>query len=192
MTNKISKCPNCSEKMKKGKKNTRYRYTASGLKNVSLTGIDVYTCECGEEVAWIPDIGVLHRQIAIAILKKPILLEGDELKFLRKHFRLKASELAVKLYVTKQTLSRWENKRERLGKANDRLVRMYFLLQCVEEISNESPRSKRSDIVENAINELNNLFEQELGTRKRKKFEITIPAMALRSNVNPLKAIPVH
>ena len=185
MAEEISKCPNCGKRMQKVRANKPYHYTASGLSNVMLQGIKVYRCACGEEMAQIPRMGELHMVIAISLLKKSECLEGDELKFLRKYFRLKATEVAEKLKVTKQTFSRWENGRERIGEASERLVRIFFLMKLVDNAPPAFSRSKRIEVIEEGLRAVREIFELRIGAKKKKKFEINVPKLQLGSHTNP-------
>ncbi len=124
------KCSNCNKNMirKKG----IYRYTESGLDNVYI-GTDVYKCECGEVIVDIPNIYVLHELIARDLIRKKSILTGKEIKFIRKQLHLKANELALLLGVNKVTVSRWENGEEKIGIANDKLIRMIYTQICQEK-----------------------------------------------------------
>jgi len=71
--------------------------------------------------------------IAAAITEKRSALTGSEFRFLRKHMRLKAKDLAAVLGVTLTTISRWETGAERIGPANDRLMRCLYLFWRLEQ-----------------------------------------------------------
>lgn len=190
--NKKSKCPDCGYIMRKVNPKRPYLYTASGLDNIKLTGIEVYECNCGGgAMAWIPKIGQLHRAIAIELLKKPASLEGKELVFLRKHFRLKATELAEKLRVTKQTVSQWENDVIPMGLANDRLVRIFFMLSFIDELNKTRvfAEAGRTILNEKSLSELRNIFE--LPVKRKKKFSLNIDEVKLRTNLDPFEPVTV-
>src|SRR5580658_5348010 len=57
--------------------------------------------------------------VAVAILRKPYRLDGEELRFLRKHVELNQEEFAKLLHVDKTTLSKWENNEDRIGVQSD-------------------------------------------------------------------------
>lgn len=63
-----------------------------------------------------------HRP-AIAILEKPCRLQGEELRFLRKHIDANQEEFARLLHVDKTTLSKWENNEDPIGLQSDLLAR---------------------------------------------------------------------
>src|ERR1035441_7350055 len=68
-----------------GGRRENYTYTECGLKNVVLVDVMVYRCvRCGAEQVEIPNMDGLHRTVALAVLCKPRLLAGDEIRFLRK------------------------------------------------------------------------------------------------------------
>lgn len=190
MSNRV-KCPNCGDRAKKIDPKKPYKYTASGLDNVGLVGVEVYECDCGKGMVWLPEAGRLHRAIAISLLKKPAALEGKELRFLRKHFRLKATELAGILNVSKQTMSLWENGVESIGKANDKLARIYFMLLLIDELnkSKEFAKARKQIFNEKSIDELLNLFDISMG--KKKKIKITIPKEKLRKKLDPFELATV-
>jgi len=128
-------CFMCGSKLKKSKKD--YRYIESGLDNVILKGIDVYECpSCGESYTGIKNIEGVHRTIALALVKKAGLLDGSEVRFLRKEMGLNAKKLAALLGVDPVSVSRWENQKAEIGITNDKLIRMLFI-QSLEEQCNE-------------------------------------------------------
>ena len=60
-----------------------YRYTASGLDNVTLVGLKNVCDDDGDACITIPNINGLHRAIANAIVTHPRGMSGKELRFLR-------------------------------------------------------------------------------------------------------------
>lgn len=125
------KCIECNKKMTS--KREVYRYTESGLDNVYLE-TDVHRCsKCKESVVDIPNIYGLHEMIAEDLIKKPYLLKGKEIKFIRKFLHLKAVELAKILGVDKVTVSRWENDAKQISVANDKLIRLIYVQKYQEK-----------------------------------------------------------
>ncbi len=124
------KCPTCNTKLKG--KIDKYHYTECGLDNVYLI-TKVYKCKCGEIIADIPNIYDLHTFIARILIKKASSLTGKEIRFLRKELLLKANELATVLGVTKVTVSRWENDKEKIGLTTDRLIRLFYTQKFQEK-----------------------------------------------------------
>jgi putative transcriptional regulator len=119
------KCPECGQIMKREVRD--HQYIESGLSNVILKNIPMYKCLCGNEMAEIPAIERLHQKIAEDLFRKPALLTGEEIRFLRKEMELKAVELAHLLGVSKVTVSRWENQAKSIGILSDRLIRLLYL-----------------------------------------------------------------
>ena len=71
---------------------------------------------------------------ASLIVSKKSILSNRELVFLRKEMRMKATDLARIMGVSKVTVSRWENGRERISSLADRLVRTLYRLKVLEQI----------------------------------------------------------
>jgi len=119
-----------------------YSYTMSGLKNVFLVNIPIKTCSnpaCSAESVVIPRIAVLHRLITQSLLKKPFLLSGSEIRFLRKEAGIAGKSLAAKLNVTPEYLSRVENgksgkkKKEAFGPQADKLIRAIIAVSASDD-----------------------------------------------------------
>lgn len=124
------KCPVCGRAMRATKGS--YKYAESGLENIVLTDIPLYKCPCGEEMPVIRNIEGLHRVIANALVKKNTPLSGKEVRFIRKEMGYTAKALALILGVSPVTISRWENETEKVGMANDKLIRLLYV-QMVQE-----------------------------------------------------------
>jgi hypothetical protein len=83
-----------------------------GLPNVViLNAARQFVCvECGEDNGIsVPDIDGLEAAVAVTRVMTPVKLRGSELRFLRRALGLKAKELAERLEVADETISRWEN-----------------------------------------------------------------------------------
>lgn len=119
------KCPVCKAEMICKKKT--YHYEESGLDNVYLEGVEIWECNCGEEIVSIPQINELHNLIARALVKKRFLLDGKEVRFLRKNMGLTALSLSKYLSVDNATISRWETNRQAIDKSHDKLLRLIYL-----------------------------------------------------------------
>ncbi|MGE0824204.1 MAG: helix-turn-helix domain-containing protein [Candidatus Binatia bacterium] len=120
-------CEDCQMELVERKATAKapYHYDVSGLSNVYLAGIVVYRCpRCKEEAPAIPRIEELHRAIARALIHKPGVLNGEEIRFLRKHAGFPAQKFAALLGIRPEHLSRVENGRTAsLGTPTDRLAR---------------------------------------------------------------------
>ena len=134
----IMKCSVCNKPLKETSE--LYHYTECGLDNVYLGGVDIYKCEnCGNIEAKIPKIDELHMVIAKCIISKPQRLNNKEIRYLRKYLGLKAVDLAKILNVSKSTLSRWEAGKEKIGTANDILLRLLVIRYKEEELHSLFP-----------------------------------------------------
>src|SRR3989442_1334438 len=75
-----------------------YQYTESGLLNIQLIGVTVYSCpNCQIDSADIPNLDGLHDLISRDIILTPLPMTGAELRFLRKETRLKLKDFAERL-----------------------------------------------------------------------------------------------
>ena len=103
-----------------------YRFMESGLSNIYLAGVTLHHCaSCREYDVEIPKLGPLMDVIAGTLLRKPGLLTGQELRYLRKHAGFQAHELAALLRINPAHLSRVENgKYKSLGETGDTLARV--------------------------------------------------------------------
>lgn len=128
------KCTECGGNRVTTERNAVMRYDIGGLTNVVLRGVERSRCEnCGKEAVKIPRNGQLHRVIADYFIRQPRLLAGDEIRFLRKHIGLSAEDFAHCMGVTRETVSRWENDRERMGSSTDHLLRVLVQSQQPSE-----------------------------------------------------------
>lgn len=122
------RCETCGNDMQRRKTTFArpYRYDLCGLDNAFLVGITVYECaECDTVVPEIPNVPELNQVIAEQIAKKPTLLTGQEIRFLRNRAGLAAKTFAALLDVTPAHLSRVENGHTvSLGGAADKLARV--------------------------------------------------------------------
>ena len=105
----------------------RYHYTESGLDNIWLEGITVYSCpNCEVESADIPDLEGLHKLLAKDIILTPLPMRGAELRFLRKEAKLKLKDFAEILGVDPKTINNLE-KAVHLSKQTDVTVRLLVI-----------------------------------------------------------------
>jgi putative zinc finger/helix-turn-helix YgiT family protein len=143
-------CVQCAGKVTTKREN--FRYTASGLPNVTLMGVEVRRCsKCGDHEVVIPRIEELHRVLAGAIVRRASRLAGSELRFLRKYLGYSGVDFAKLIGVSPETVSRWENGRERIGSSTEKLVRMLVVheqpirdypIESLAKISDKRPSSK--------------------------------------------------
>lgn len=106
----------------------KYQYIHSGLNNVFLKNIKVEICKtCNLESPFIPKIIRLHETIAKAIVLKPTLLIGEEVRFLRKNLRIKAQIWSTYLRKDVATISRSEKIGQIQNKDFDILIRLLYV-----------------------------------------------------------------
>lgn len=100
-------------------------YDGSGLTNLTLLDVEVRYCpSCGENGVVVWRVEALHRAIAAALMKKPGRLDPGEIRFLRSMLDLTGVDLALRMGVTPESVSRWENGKEPIGPVADRLLRL--------------------------------------------------------------------
>lgn len=120
-------CEECHLEMveRKATGKAPYHYDVSGLSHVYLAGIVVQRCpRCRAESPAIPRIAELHQAIARALIHKPGVLHGEEIRFLRKHAGFPARQFAALLGIRPAHLSRVENGHTvSFGPPTDRLAR---------------------------------------------------------------------
>ena len=85
-----------------------YRYTASGLDNVILVGLEECTDDHGEKCVTIPNINKLHEAIAMSVLTRRGGMTGAELKFVRTLMGMTQAELGKIVNREALTIGRWE------------------------------------------------------------------------------------
>ncbi len=152
------KCHN--KKMRKARAtiDRPYHFVESGLDHIYLVGIPVYRCEeCNEELPEIPNIAQLHDKIAEGLVRKPALLTGREIRFLRKNLGLLAVDFGKYLDTTSVSVSRWETGEQEISKENDKIIR-YFYLRFKEEKINlriKQPSVEQLSHVEKEVKALN-------------------------------------
>ncbi len=117
-----------------------FHFTASGLPNVFLVGIDYWACPCGNLSAEIPAVKQLMTVIARSLVNKDSVLDGDEIRFLRKRLGKKAADFAQQLRITPEHLSKLENGHLPVGEQTDALVRFVYIFQSKDEVLQHSFR----------------------------------------------------
>jgi DNA-binding transcriptional regulator YiaG len=107
-----------------------YHYTESGLRDIRLINIPVYSC-CGVESADIPNMDALHRLIAEDLILTPRPMTGLELRFLRKEAMLKPQDVAERVGIDPKTVLNWE-KAESASRHADLLTRLLVTTELWE------------------------------------------------------------
>lgn len=118
------KCRTCGKAEMTTRAET-YLYAESGLPNVVLVGVEVRRCpSCGHHELVLPRVTELHRTIAHAVIHKRARLSGPEVRFLRKYLGWSGADFARHVGVDPSTVSNWENDKDPIGPASDRLLRL--------------------------------------------------------------------
>jgi transcriptional regulator with XRE-family HTH domain len=71
----------------------------------------------------------------MCIIKETFLMSGGELRFIRKELSLTQKSLGDLLGVDAQTVARWEKEETKLDSKADRLVRLEYLFNRVDDDS---------------------------------------------------------
>ena len=132
------KCDECGGQVTT-ERNAVRRYDIGGLPHVELHGIEASRCAaCGKDGIAIPRIAQLHRALAEHFVKQQRMLAPSEIRFLRKHVGLSSVDLAKRMGVTRETVSRWESGGKPMGAVADRLLRLIV-------VTHEPPESYAVD-----------------------------------------------
>ena len=116
-------CTECGQESKVSVED--YEFKESGLSNVVLKGIEVARCKhCKNVDATIPRLEQLLTALAIAIVKQPYPLQGEQVRYLRKYLEMSQAVFAEPLKVDKTSISKWENDEDKIGPQSDRLIRL--------------------------------------------------------------------
>jgi DNA-binding transcriptional regulator YiaG len=164
-------CQNCERPFEVWEASTEhpYHYKESGLANILLTDITVYSCpNCGVASAEIPDLDGLHNLIAKDILLTPLPMSGQELRFLRKETRLKLKDFAERMGVDPKTVNNWEAS-ESLSKPVDFTARVltasliwkkHEMINMFIEIGKLAQYGWETEVSENIDQDIAQLAEQ--------------------------------
>ena len=126
------KCEQCGAALRASHENHIYR--ESGLTHVTLLDFEIRRCrECGAYELVFQRMGPLHRSIALAFARKPALLIGSEIRFLRGWLGWTGTDFAAYMGVAPETVSRWERGRLAMGATADRLLRLLVVREAKED-----------------------------------------------------------
>lgn len=99
------------------------------MPGVVLHGIDLITCEiCGNVDPVIPRLSRIMEVLAVARIRKPCPLAGEDVEALRTHLRMDRQRLASLLHIEQALLERWERGQEAVDPQTDRLLRAVTLI----------------------------------------------------------------
>lgn len=125
------KCASCSNSKRLKAEKRVVKYDECGLTNIVLDGITVYTCPiCGEEYFDYGNINQLHSLIKDAIMKRPGVITGPEIRFLRKYFGYSKEYFADILKVDERTIYRWESGRSITPQISRSIKFVFAYVEC--------------------------------------------------------------
>lgn len=125
-------CVECGGKLTSARETVKY--DASGLSGVTLMNVEVRRCAgCGGYELVIPKVEQLHRLMAHTIIRKPVSLVAEEIRFLRKYLGWSGADFAAHIGAKAETVSRWENGKLTMSPQADRLLRAMVALREPEK-----------------------------------------------------------
>jgi putative transcriptional regulator len=139
----------------------RYHYTGCGLDRIYLFNGFIRHERDGEIGVAITDIDGLHAAIATTIVWNKSLLDGRELRFLRKLMGITQADLATWLRCDAQSVARWEKGENRINGAADGMVRLLYLGHSAGTVEALEVVKKLADIDEEV--KRNQLFKETDG-----------------------------
>jgi len=120
------RCVLCPNNKKLPLERITIHYKECGLDNVTLFGVERHKCDkCGEEYYGYGNLEKLHDLIASILIKKSDLLNGKEVRFLRKYLGYSGAMFSQLIDYDRSTLSRIETDKQDITKIFDRLVRLF-------------------------------------------------------------------
>ena len=91
---------------------------------MQLVDAPVWECGRGHQEIELPNAEQLHRLLASLVIRKPALLRGPEIRFLRKELGLSGRAFANRLGMTPEHLSRLETGRRAVSPTTSLLARL--------------------------------------------------------------------
>ena len=104
-----------------------FHYTACGLNNVFIHGLDVVCDDAGNDTFHIPRINQLHRVIAEGIVSHEFAMDGSELRYLRSEMGYTQAQLASIMAVKPLTIGRWERGDTPIGAVEEAFIRKHAI-----------------------------------------------------------------
>lgn len=136
-----------------------YHYTQCGLHDVYLlNGVTEHETPYGSGVS-VYDVEGLHKAIAMNLVFNKAMLNGREMRFLRKLIDLTQAELAVWLGVNVQTIARWEKGQSEISGPADKLVRLLYLASEFTDVK--------------VLEQVRALAELDASGKDRQEFEVS-------------------
>jgi DNA-binding transcriptional regulator YiaG len=115
-------------------------------------------CETAEHISpaiRIPDPEGLLRAVILARVLHQRRFSGGDIRFLRKAVGVKQREIAQAIEVDPVTMSRCENGAQRLGRAREKLLRIFLLQTCIKLHTIE--RQDERNILEESLGKVFNV-----------------------------------
>jgi len=110
-------------------------FTACGLDNVFLSnGYDIFDTPQGGGVR-VRSLDELHCVIGEFLAAQKKILDGKELRYLRKHMGLTQAELGGMIGLSSQQVARWEKDQCDISGAAESLLRVLFLEHLRKNVS---------------------------------------------------------
>jgi transcriptional regulator with XRE-family HTH domain len=119
---------------------SKFQHKAIGLAGVVLLdAVEQFYCsECGRpDSIRFPDLSGLIAAVALARAKMAPKFGPEDIRFVRKAIGWNVKELARKLEVRSETVSRWENGHEIIGSTSEKLLRTFAAI----ELNDKAPAS---------------------------------------------------
>lgn len=136
-------CPSCGSASATRRQLASYPYRESGLDNVVLSGgVEEFHCErCGERSVAVHLEPQLLQVLVLALLQKPTLLTGAEMRYLRKAVGLSQAELSERLRLRRETIAERELRATPNHRpADDLVLRLVVVAAFREHLSHPQNR----------------------------------------------------
>lgn len=104
-----------------------FHYTACGLDNVFIHGLDVVCDDAGNDTVCFPRINQLHKVIAEGIVRHSQCMAGNELRFLRTELGYTQAQLADIMDVKGLTIGRWEREEIAVPSVQEAFIRKHAI-----------------------------------------------------------------
>jgi putative transcriptional regulator len=125
-----NKCSGCGKKARIRRGN--YRYDRIGAP-VLLKNVQILDCAaCGTRDPMLRDKRRLMDAVTFAVASQPWKLRGSDVRHLRKYLGMTGLAFGKLVQVEPETLSRWENDQQAIGKNSDRLIRFVVMSKSPE------------------------------------------------------------
>jgi putative transcriptional regulator len=134
----VRRCAACGRPMEMRRSDVDY--PESGLSNVQLMNVPVWTCEDGHREIEIPATEELHDLLAELIVRKPGPLSASEVRFVRRQLKLSAKDFGARIGLSQVHVSRIENGKRRVPRATNLLLRLFFAQQLASRRNRPFPR----------------------------------------------------